>query len=408
MDKGFNPGVPPAGNVYIEFSEIGSVEAWWPAFGLRLVSIELQDCKILKGTFWEMLRWTSVLKELKLSEVSYLDGGPVEDANVNEKFQLTNLEKLSLDADYEKSHKTFLADVLRVFSEICPRLKYLSVHDYSEKKPIIKMIKAVETTLQGLKFDATKKILEALANLKQLRLRHVAVLRFASYDPESLGKFLRAQPDVVDLSICEGAIEFLNHPEFTHLKLIRLKVVSYEDFTLNLGSMPTLEYLEVTAYFCGTPTINFGSCHTPNLRELRFFRNHFSGNTLPYYLANCPKLQLLRFGQVIIDKSVNLGILPSDTFTALRTLKIDQSNIPRIFLLELFPRSLNLEHLELIAISSVTDDVVQYFCHLLKRLKRLSLEAWITDAAAVHIINHHGRDLRQLDYYDVWPTDKQT
>lgn len=389
----YDPVVPVASRVSITVSEIEEVDSWWPTFGAKLVSIELNECLISLATLLEMLRQAPLLKELALFGVIRSDYHVRDMAGAN--FRLDNLEKLALS---ECDERKFLPTLVKMFAKMCPRLKYLAVRENSNRKALIRMVRAVQSTLQGIKLEVTVKVLEALTKLEKLQLKHVTILRVIKFSGEAFSNFFKAQPSIEYLCIGPDALQLLNAKTFALLKLVTLKIELLDNFTLNLGHMPTLKHLELTATGFHHPDLIFDDrSQTPNLEEFRLFGAQLVGSSLANFLTRCPHLQLLRLAYLEASSSHGFGSL-AQPFNAVQTLKIDECDLPRPLLLNLLRLCPNVRHLELLAVPEVDHAVVRGILKRFPALRRLALFT-VHDYASLArcLIKYHGPDLRQLD-----------
>uniref|UniRef100_A0A1Q3EV98 F-box domain-containing protein n=1 Tax=Culex tarsalis TaxID=7177 RepID=A0A1Q3EV98_CULTA len=388
----YDPVLPPASKVSITVVEIEEVSSWWPTFGAKLVSVELNECLISLATLLEMLRQAPLLKELALYGVIRADYDVRDMAGAN--FRLDNLEKLALR---ECDEWKFLPTLVKMFAKMCPRLKFLSVRENSNRKALIRLVRAVQGTLRGIKFDATVKVLEALTKLDKLQLKHVTILSVIKFNLDAFVKFFTAQPSIEYLCICPEAIQLLSEQAFAQLKLVSLKVELLNDFNLNLGTMPTLKHLEITAMGFNQPALTFDDrTQTPSLLEFRLFGTQLVGNSLANFLAACPHLKLLRLAYIHASSSHGFGSL-AQPFNAVKTLKLEETELPRPLLLNLLRLCRNVDSLELLSVPEVQCDVVRGIMKRFPALKRLTLDCEEPNAAAKCIIKYHGPDLRRLD-----------
>ncbi|EDS32011.1 conserved hypothetical protein [Culex quinquefasciatus] len=394
MDGGYRPVVLPAGHAELGCCEILAVDHWWGSFGQGLVSLEVNCCGVTLGTLFGMLRGCGSLKELALIQVYYLAGDEVGWVD----FRMEQLETLALQNDRSDERATAVPDnLLDLLGKVCPRVKNLAVSGVWNKKAVLRMIETLESTLEGIKFDATNKLLRALSMLKQLRLRRVAILSLTKYNSVVFGFFFQAQRYITDLSVDSDSIMFLSQAEFRQLKLTRLRVnVRAYKAILRTAQMPTLKYLEVSG--CSDSRVHFEHCKLTSVEELRLISIQPIDNSLTDYLLSCSGLRTLSLGGVTIGNGMSLAYVCEQNFASLRKLQMHLLTIPRRVLFQLFQLCPNLEQLELKHVWCVNDGVVLKLCQSLKTLKRLSLHCNVSEQSVDHIINHHGQHLRQLDF----------
>lgn len=152
--------VVPARNVTFTKWQINSVSSWWTEVGVRLVYLNVDECKI---GFKVLLKLLQEMPNLKRLDFKCSSNCNVNCSNVGQ-LRLDKVEHLSVDLNYE-------CRLLEVFGQIFPRLKCFEYKRFfcDKEKELFRFLDRFKDTLEEIHLPYANSVLHRIRGFKQLK-----------------------------------------------------------------------------------------------------------------------------------------------------------------------------------------------------------------------------------------------
>ncbi|XP_039449227.1 uncharacterized protein LOC120428294 [Culex pipiens pallens] len=250
-------------------------ENWLKPLGttLRTLTLEFSGTEVL---LTGLLKELPNLKQLKLIVESHRFRSVVPD------FRLDKLDELSITDP--------VPNILSFCRMVCPQLKALKLPGYCGaksklKKEIVAIISSTSRTLKELTIRVSKKIVDDLVEIEDLRLARLSV----HGDADDVLRFVKQQPILEDLVILERiGISTLDEiiSVLPKLKKLQVTIVTRAiQKTFSFKKLLTIENLTIRVEQWFMPIgannlLNLTDCNLTNLRTLSLCRCTLTGQFL--------------------------------------------------------------------------------------------------------------------------------